>query len=347
MKRVIGLDIVRVIAILFVISIHFLLNTNFYQMPQKDGYGMIVLSFLRHLFLICVPLFIILTGYLNRNKESNKDYYKGLKKVLISYLFIAVISVLIRKYYFHEEREILCWILSPLSFRANGYSWYIEMYIGLYLIAPFLNIMYQNIKTQKQKITLLVVLIIMTSIPSITNNYRLLGTLFNIIPDYWVNFYPITYYVIGLYIAEYQPKLTIKKSAINIIVVLVIQTIINYTTNQKLVFNKNLFGKYNNILTLILSILVFITLYNKNIKNEKIKKLITNISNVSLDMYLFSYLVDLKIYEYIKPMLTTPKEHLIYMIPTIIIVFTSCFIFSYIKKIFFDLIEKKPKKQKT
>ena len=76
MKRITGLDIVRAVAILFVISVHFLLNTNFYQMPQKDGYGMIVLSFLRHLLLICVPLFIILTGYLNRNKEPNKEYYK-------------------------------------------------------------------------------------------------------------------------------------------------------------------------------------------------------------------------------------------------------------------------------
>lgn len=347
MKRIAGLDIVRAVAILFVISVHFLLNTNFYQMPQKDGYGMIVLSFLRHLLLICVPLFIILTGYLNRNKEPNKEYYKGLKKVLTSYFFIAIICIITRIFYFKEQQSILYWVISPFNFTADGYSWYIEMYIGLYLISPFLNKMYKSLETKKEKELLLLVLIIITSIPSITNGYIIQGIATNIIPDYWINFYPITYYFIGTYIAEYQPKLTMKKSIVYITAVLLVQTAANYIINQNLTFNRNIFGAYHNILTLTLSTLVFITLYNKDIKNNFIKKLISLISIVSLDMYLLSYLVDKSIYQYIKPILTTPKEHLIFMIPTIIVIFTSCLILAYIKKMFFDFIEKKPKKQKT
>ena len=233
MKRITGLDIVRAVAILFVISVHFLLNTNFYQMPQKDGYGMIVLSFLRHLLLICVPLFIILTGYLNRNKEPNKEYYKGLKKVLTSYFFIAIICIITRIFYFKEQQSILYWVISPFNFTADGYSWYIEMYIGLYLISPFLNKMYKSLETKKEKELLLLVLIIITSIPSITNGYIIQGIATNIIPDYWINFYPITYYFIGTYIAEYQPKLTMKKSIVYITAVLLVQTAANYIINQK------------------------------------------------------------------------------------------------------------------
>ena len=31
------------------------------------------------------------------------------------------------------------------------YSWYVNMYIGLFILIPFLNTIWQNLKTEKQK----------------------------------------------------------------------------------------------------------------------------------------------------------------------------------------------------
>ena len=70
-KRVAGLDIIRALAVLFVISVHYFKNTIFYSIPMT-GKTMIILNSLRWLFFICVPLFMILTGYLSRNKEPNR-----------------------------------------------------------------------------------------------------------------------------------------------------------------------------------------------------------------------------------------------------------------------------------
>ena len=51
--------------------------------------------------------------------------------------------------------------------------------------------------------------------------------------------------------------------------------------------------------------------------------------------------VDLKIYSIIKPLTTTPKHHIALMIPTVLVVFTISFVLAYLKKIIFDLIQKK------
>lgn len=106
MKRVAELDIIRALAAIFVVSVHYLLNTNFYSM-NLSGKGMIILTFLRNFLLTCVPLFLLATGYLNRNKEPNKEYYKGIIKVIISYVFICIICIIFRKFYFGEEKKIV------------------------------------------------------------------------------------------------------------------------------------------------------------------------------------------------------------------------------------------------
>ena len=66
-ERKYGLDIVRIIATLSVLSVHFFLKTNYYNTPL-NSMPMRVQSIIRNFFMICVPLFILITGYLNNNK---------------------------------------------------------------------------------------------------------------------------------------------------------------------------------------------------------------------------------------------------------------------------------------
>lgn len=81
-KRVIGLDLIRSCAIFFVIAGHFFsLNTEF-RTNVFEGVSMFIQGAFSMLFASGVPLFIMLTGYLNCNKTVSRQYYKGGIKAL-------------------------------------------------------------------------------------------------------------------------------------------------------------------------------------------------------------------------------------------------------------------------
>lgn len=119
-NRLAGLDIIRCFAIFSVIAGHFfVLNTPFRE-TIFDASGMFVQGLVYLLFCSTgVPLFIMMTGYLNAHKvECNRKYYKGMGRVLISYLLFSVITILFRKYYLYEDLTWIQWGLKILDFSA-------------------------------------------------------------------------------------------------------------------------------------------------------------------------------------------------------------------------------------
>lgn len=157
-------------------------------------------------FEIGVPLFLLMTGYLNYKKVSfDKKYLKGILKVIYSYLFFSALTYLFRTYYLHENIGLIDGIKKTLDFSLISYAWYIEMWIGLYLITPFLNLGYQAISNKKQKQVLIIILYLMTALPDFCNRYGV-----HLVPGFWSSIYPITFFMIGRYVREYNPKLSLK-----------------------------------------------------------------------------------------------------------------------------------------
>jgi surface polysaccharide O-acyltransferase-like enzyme len=138
-KRNPAMDIIRIVAAFTVLSVHFFLNNGFYY-ETVQGAPMYIMSLMRTLFSVCVPLFLILTGYLMSHKTLSKSYYKGISKTLIIFVLATLACMLFKTFYKGDEFSLSKFILGTLDFTGANYSWYIEMYIGLFLIAPFLNL---------------------------------------------------------------------------------------------------------------------------------------------------------------------------------------------------------------
>lgn len=149
-KRNLNLDLIRCVAIFFVISVHFLLNTSFYS-TAVYGKKMYLLVLFRVIFMSCVSLFIMLTGYLMNKKEPTKEYYKKISRVVVTYVICSLLCVLFRTLYKGESFSFARIVSSVLNFSGCGYAWYIEMYLGLYIIIPFLNKAYNGCKDKKEK----------------------------------------------------------------------------------------------------------------------------------------------------------------------------------------------------
>jgi len=340
-KRYFGLDLIRAIAVLFVPAVHFFKNSSFYDV-NLVGKKMFVLTFFRWLFFLCVPLFLLLTGYLKSNVEpGKKGYFKGLVKIITSYVFISIVSLIFRKFYLHENITFLNGLIYTLDFSApSRNAWYIEMYIGLFILIPYLNVLYKNLKSKKYKQYLIFSLIAIASISPVINMIKTNGMYIKAIPDWWVNIYPLTYYFIGAYIKEYQIEIDNKKGILVFIGILLAETIITYAYSYKQHFSWGFFGGYNCIITIILSTLLFTMLYKTNWYKNWIKKPITLISEISLDIYLLSWISDNLIFTALNNYFVKPKLYWNYFIIIILATFTLATVFALIKKFVFFTVSK-------
>lgn len=338
-NRKIGLDLVRVLATLFVVSVHFFMNSGFYGI-KFAGKKMFVAGAFRWLFYICCPLFMILTGYLNSNKKCEKSFYKKIIPIISSYIFICIAALLFRIFYLNEKISLFAAIIKIFSFEAVGYAWYVEMYIGLFLLIPFLNVLYNSLKDKKNKLILIATLLLITSLPPLTNVLTINNIKLNIFPDWWVNIYPFVYYFIGCFIKEYAPLKNKKMKLFGLLTMLLLLETglsyvfsIIYTPN----FSRGFLGGYNCLLTIIISTLFFLLFYDVDIKSKYIKQPLAFISNLSLEIYLFSYISDKLVYGYFNTIINKPIEYLKYSVLVVFLSFALAILFASIKYLFFSL----------
>lgn len=293
-ERIFGLDLVRDIAIFFVIAGHFFtLYTDFYNSPFC-GFSMFIQTFFLPLFYTGVPLFLLLTGYLNKDKTVSWHYYKSCIRVLLAYLFFAILTVFFRKFYLGEEFTWLEWCLKIVDFTVIPYAWYIELWIGLFLMIPFLNYLYKSLPDKRVKLVLIGILILITLIPDWVNRFG-----FQLLPGFWTICFPITYYYMGSFIAEYKPEIK-KYVLLGIITVMCLFTpVLNSILHPGLPII-SFYREISGIFVAVMAVVVFLSLYQTKTSSGLVKAVSSKISILSLDMFLFSYMVDSVVYPYFK-----------------------------------------------
>lgn len=330
-KRIIGLDLVRFIAVFFVVSVHFMLYSHFYE-AKMEGIGMFIMTGLRWLFYTCVPLFIILTGYLKSKKKPNKEHYKSIVPILSTYLILSIIAILVKKFLLHTGDSYGHLIMGIFNFSTIDYAWYVNMYIGLFLLIPFLNILYQNIDTQRKKQILIGTLLGLVSLAPFINAFNIEGIQLNLVPNWWVGIYPFLYYFIGCYIKEYQIRLPKVANFLLLVMALFIETIITFFYSHGKVFDSLLFEGYNALPTVLIATLIFLLFYNVQFKNRPLRIMITDFSKLSFDIYLISCLVDAYFYSHFAKYVSSSPKALPYLFLFVPVIFLTSYVIAFIKR---------------
>lgn len=325
MTRNIGLDVIRGLAVFFVIGGHFfLLNTSLREVPF-EGISLFVQSTFLSLLLAGVPLFIILTGYLNINKSAGWKYYKNSKKVLYSYLLFSILTILFRKYDAGSTESWTEWGLKILDFSAIPYAWYIEMWIGLYLLTPFLNILYKNMDSRNAKLLLIGILFLMTTLPHWLNRDGM-----HLLPGYWQRCWPLTFYFAGAYIQEYQPQIKLRTAALVITGLCLLNPVLNLLLQTPSLLL--LGGGPEDVVYFFITVWLFLMLYRIKIKSKMIEKVMVNLSLCSLDIYLCCYIFDALYYPFFKSRFYVSQEQFgIYFFILVPLVLVSSFLVAYLK----------------
>lgn len=282
-KREPGLDILRCMALFFVNGVHSFLYNGFYSHPQVGG-AMWAANCLRWLFYGCIGVFLMLTGYLKSAKPLNRQYYRSLIPVLLGYFLTCAIAFPIRHFLLDDPLTLAEWIEKLLTF--GNYGWYVEMYIGLILVSPAINLALEQLKKPKELYWAAGILFCITALPSITKE--------NMIPDYWKALYPFTYYVIGAVIRRLQPKLKVWQGiAMTAVWVGILGMISLLATDEG--FSKGFTQGYGGFWVTIMVTLIFLTFYRVQLKPNAAKAAAWMAGGV-FEGYLLSRLFDVWIY---------------------------------------------------
>ncbi len=328
------MDVIRCFALFCVISVHFLKHIGFYGEPVI-GTSMYFLTVIRAAWTICVPLFLMLSGYLLKNKQPTPKYYKKLVKTLFIYA-LASVCCSVSAAYFQGTGPIsaAAVIKGILSFSGAPYAWYVHMYIGLFLLIPYLNILYANLGSQKSKRFFLLTLLILTALPGILNIYRFDNPQWwltpssdssydQLIPSWWSNLYPITYYILGAYLQEFPLRMKRRANVLWILLVNIAAGTFHYYRSYSATFVFGAWQDWGSLLIVVQSVLVFHFLAQLNYDRfpPKLTALMGYLSNACFGAYLVSWIFEQIFYRVtyrVQPMVCRMKYYFI-LVPAVYI----------------------------
>lgn len=325
-KRDVSLDITRIIAFVSVPAIHFFLNSGYYNVPL-EGKRMYLMTYGRTFFMVCVPLFMILSGYLmvtkdiKLEKKSILKFYSKLSKVLVTYLLAALAIIIYKVYFLKEPLSVQDGIFNILGYKQ--YAWYVNMYIGCYLLVPLLNALWKAADTKHGHFCIVIILCVLTVAPSIFNVYDFLtpdalikpwlSVSYNqIVPNWWSSLYPVTYYCIGAYL---RTDIDVKKLKTWKILLLLICSVAIFGTyniwrSYSIKFVWGPWCDWGSLQNTVNATLVFLLINSISIPspNVIVGKAIKLISDLTFGAYIISWIPD-QIY-YSKLAEAVPDIHL-------------------------------------
>ncbi len=288
-----GADCVRILALILLLWLHFYLRNGFYYTEIHDAGGFIAMMF-RPVFFCCVPLFLMLTGYLKCGKKWTPGYYRSLLPVLCSYLIIALIHVVYKGLWLKESAPEGGWLLGILSFNLVNYSWYVEMYIGLFLISPLLNTFWSACTSRRQHLAAVLTMAAVTFLPSTGIGLGLEGVR---LPAFFLPVYFVTYYLMGCYVRTYRPRPPRLACVLLVPAVSAALSAANLLTRTEAAkFYSGLDSGNNNLFTALMAAALFLAVYQADGRRPRAKKIAAGIAGVVFEMYLTSYFFDSRIY---------------------------------------------------
>lgn len=335
-----NIELLRIFAAIGVIIIH-LNNKKLGGLPARADYmGLcqFVLTFLGIFAIIAVNVFVLITGYFQVRKKK-ADLYRPLKLILdvliISALFFAGYLITSGGSY------------SPGSFVADFIptNWFILAYGGLYILSPFINKLWNSLKS-KEKITLVLATFLLYSVyPVIINIFGIEGTTahglygdqkgYNI-----VNF--VLMYLIGcalrdidenkddarkaasriLHISENSIKSSILPLLLVINIILALAVVyLNTFIGGKHPFQDSFFN-YNSPLQITLTVLLFLSFKSLNVRENKV------INYIARSAF-YVYIIHLHFIRFFKAgsfVINDPLQMLGFMLGMAILIYIACFV---------------------
>lgn len=335
-KRVSGIELLRIFTMLGVVFLHYN-DGRAFTFVENNTLNYYVLFFLESFCICAVDLFILISGYFLCN--SQKRSLGKIISLVLEFILVKegmyIISSLVMK---NESFS-----LRTLIFNILPNNYFIILYIALYLISPYINIIFSKFSKNNWNVFMLTALLLFSVWPTLIDlmeeiaGHELMGLStisrigsaagFNI-----VNF--ILLYIVGAYLRKCGIKDKYNKNSILIpsILICVFLIFIWALVNERMqLFGLRSAWNYHNPLVIMLAAMIFIVFSNMKFYTKWVNEL----AKAAFTCFLVhNYLLDkVKIDVFV-------RKNLFIMLGHIIIVIVGMYLISYILYKIYDLISK-------
>ena len=154
-----NVELARIISMMMIIGLHYL-NADMGGVLGNVEYGSInylVAHLFESVFIVGVNIFVLITGYFLIDKEYVK--VKNIINLYIIMIFYNIVFLVIGIWSGEVTFSIKECILSILPF-LGGRRWFVQTYILLYVISPFLNVMLRGLSKRGYRLLLFIEIIV-------------------------------------------------------------------------------------------------------------------------------------------------------------------------------------------
>ena len=277
--RIFQYDLMRFLFMLMVLGVHVLSVSK--QFSEEYNTTWIITTIFTDLFLICNPLFFMLSGRFNLKKEFNtkedykKFYIKRIVTLLVPFLIFSIVIYIYRNF---DNLNIIDFAKGLLAGNIEGTYWFVYTLLGIMIFSPFFSKMLKNMNLFEKKLFFIISFCVNTFI-TVFAVFKVPNMItFNIVGLVHWNFY----YLMGEYIEEIFSTRKSRKIIMLIgLLAFALQFILRCTINTGYRLSDP-----SPLLTLQALALYFFVLELVKIKNEKVKNVISYFSKYSYIFYL-------------------------------------------------------------
>ncbi|MCR4942456.1 MAG: acyltransferase family protein [Campylobacter sp.] len=297
-ERIFYPDFLRVVAIFAVIILHICYaNWNFFA---ADTFAWQVLNFYDGLTRWCVPVFFMLSGmFLLDFRRYGDDVSENFKRICKRNISRVALALVFWSIFYTYESMLLNHDFDPnplrifdMFFTCTMYHlWFLYVIIGLYILAPFLQLLVKNLSKKDFELLLIILAIFCCAYDfiNVILKYFTAKTLhfrYNL-PEF--SGY-LLYFLAGFYFANFEIS---QKAKRNLYILFFVGLFVTIVLNSLFALNhektKAFFYEYRLINVMFVSFGIFIfckDFFSKISINTKFRTLINRLTSLSFGIYL-------------------------------------------------------------
>lgn len=334
-ERNIGLDLLRIISMIMVITLHYLVKGGLLETENVSKFYYVVYYTLEFLSIVAVNCYVLISGYfLVKSEFKIKKFFKLWGEVIF---YSAVIYIIIASFGL-VPFSIKAAIKSFFPVITNQY-WFVNTYLVMYLLSPFFNRLINNISKMEYKKLITILTILFCIFSALPSEMSLDST-----GGYGIIWFTCLYFIAG-YISLHISSQNINKYKIVYLIIYILCVVLNVFGTILIDYISNIVGinsfrgkliGYNMPLVLIESLCLFMYFKSSKIKNKTLTKFITLIAPLTFAVYVIHEQPQLVTVLYTNILHTDICYHnpygILIVISSVLGMFTICTTIEFIRK---------------